>query len=135
MHITKHNQKMLVSSLFIVEKGFYFTMTLSSFFQVRYQKNFIQIRKQIWVKFHIKRMKIMPNNMLFRGKKTLSNVWISYQTNLFSTIGFQSCKLYCMFILMQRFIRITNFRIFELKWYIFILSIIIFTLLLVNKVN
>lgn len=90
MNIIKHNQKMLVSSLFIVEKGFYFTVSLSSFFQVSYQKNFIQIRKQIWVKFRIKRMKKKPTNMLCKEKNTFKCLNIIILDQPIYKVGSQS---------------------------------------------
>lgn len=89
MHIIKHNQKMLVSSLFIVKKGFYFTISLSSFFQVRYQKSFIQIRKQIWVKFHIKRMKKSQLIRYARKKTTFKYLNIKTSDQPIYKIGSQ----------------------------------------------
>lgn len=102
---------MLDSSLFIVEKGFYFTISLSSFFQVRHQKSFIQIRKQIWVKFHIKRMK--KRQLICHARE--KNIQMSEYHNIKPTYLQNRLSALVYVHLLPRFIRITNIRAFVVK--------------------
>lgn len=67
LHITKHYQKMPVCSLFTAEKILFHSL-ISFFLSSEISKEFYTNKTVNLGQISHKRMKIMPNSVLFRGK-------------------------------------------------------------------